>query len=60
MDQTQPRKTSETDTMSRRGMLMKLGIAAGIAYTAPVMLKLGEAKASSYSGGRRRHRSFSR
>ena len=60
MVQNQSRKNSENGVMSRRGMLMKLGIAAGVAYAAPVMLKLGQAKASSYSGGRRRRRSFSR
>ena len=51
-----PRKP---DDLSRRGMLMKLGLgvaAATVAYSAPVMLQLGEAKASSFSGRRRPRR----
>jgi len=69
--------TMETDTtaardlrLSRRRMLARLGLVAGAAYVAPVMLQLGEAKASGRSGrgsfsGRRRprprpRRSFSR
>ncbi|MGF1621182.1 MAG: hypothetical protein ACFCUR_11265 [Rhodomicrobiaceae bacterium] len=39
--------------MTRRGMLMRLGLAAGAVYAAPVMLKLSEAKASSVSAGSR-------
>lgn len=52
---------------SRRAMLAKLGLAAGAIYAAPVLLQIGEAKASSFSGrGRPRRpirgdrRSFSR
>lgn len=43
--------------VSRRAMLAKLGLAAGAIYAAPVLLQIGEAKASSFSGrgrGRRR------
>ena len=56
--------------VSRRRLLMRLGLAATAAYAAPAMLQIGEAKASSFSGrssgrrGRRRkggpRRSFSR
>ena len=38
---------------SRRAMLTRLGLAAGAAYSAPVLLRLGEAHASSFSGSRR-------
>ena len=52
-----PNHKPEEETMgaglSRRNMLMKLGIAATAAYAAPVMLKLGEAHASGGSGGGR-------
>lgn len=53
---------------SRRNLLAKLGLAAAAAYTAPVLLQLSEARASSFSGrgsggggGRRRttRRSYS-
>lgn len=46
-------------TLSRRAMLGRLGLAAAAVYTAPVLLNLSEAKASSFSrrGG---SRSFSR
>lgn len=44
--------------LSRRAMLGRLGLAAAAVYTAPVLLNLSEAKASSFSGrsfsGRRR------
>jgi hypothetical protein len=49
-------KTETGKILSRRGLLVKLGLAATAAYVAPVMLQLGEAKASSFSGGRRRVR----
>ena len=47
-------KPKETG-LSRRAMLTRLGLAATAAYTAPVLLRLGEAHASSLSksGGRR-------
>ena len=44
--------------VSRRAMLMRLGLAATAAYAAPVLLKLGEAHASSFSRSRP-SRSFS-
>lgn len=50
-------KTSTEKTMSRRRMLTILGLTAGAAYAAPVLLQLGEAKASSFSGPRRPRRS---
>jgi hypothetical protein len=37
-------------TPSRRKVLAKLGLAAGAAYMAPVMLSLSQAHASGYSG----------
>jgi hypothetical protein len=44
-----------TKKVSRRAVLARLGLAAGAIYAAPVLLQLGEAKASSFSGrGRRR------
>jgi hypothetical protein len=49
-------KTETGTLLSRRGLLVRLGLAATAAYVAPVMLQLGEAKASSFSGGRRRVR----
>ncbi len=39
--------------LSRRAMLTRLGLAATAAYAAPVLLRLGEAHASSFSGSRR-------
>lgn len=62
-------KPKETG-LSRRAMLTRLGLAATAAYAAPVLLKLGDAHASSFSksgrgsfSGRRRNggrrRSFS-
>ena len=42
--------------LSRRGMLLKLGLAATAVYATPVMLKLSDAHASSFS---RRSRSSS-
>jgi hypothetical protein len=39
--------------MTRRRMLMRLGLAATAVYAAPVMLQLSEAKASSFSAGSR-------
>lgn len=46
--------TTETTTikkpLSRRTLLARLGLAAGVAYAAPVMLKLSEARASGFSG----------
>lgn len=43
---------------SRRAMLTRLGLAAGAAYSAPVLLRLGETHAGS-SGRSRPGRSFS-
>lgn len=53
--------TTNEKTLSRRTLLARLGLAAGVAYAAPVMLKLSEARASSFSsfsgsGVRRRRR----
>jgi len=53
--------TTNKKTLSRRTLLARLGLAAGVAYAAPVMLKLSEARASgvsSFSGSavRRRRR----
>lgn len=50
-------KTKETG-LSRRAMLMRLGLVAGVAYSAPVLLQLGEAQAGSFSRSRP-SRSFS-
>lgn len=36
--------------MTRRRMLMRLGLAASAIYAAPVMLQLSDAKASGFSG----------
>lgn len=41
----------EDSGVSRRAMLMKLGLAATAAYAAPVLLRLGDAHASGGSGG---------
>lgn len=45
--------TTETTTikkpLSRRMLLARLGLAAGVAYAAPVMLKLSEVRASGFS-----------
>lgn len=54
-------KPKETG-LSRRAMLTRLGLAATAAYTAPVLLRLGDAHASSFSksghrSGRGRRRS---
>jgi len=40
----------ENPAPSRRKVLAKLGLAAGAAYMAPVMLSLSQAHASGYSG----------
>lgn len=55
-DNTPKDTANDGAALSRRSMLMKLGLAATAAYAAPVMLKLGEAHASggSGSGGRGR------
>lgn len=49
--------------LSRRTMLARLGLAATAAYSAPVLLKLGEAQADSFSRSKpsrsRPSRSFS-
>jgi hypothetical protein len=57
--------TDDTPDLSRRRLLTRLGLAAGVAYVAPTMLHLTPAKASgnsrpSYSRPSRSHRSFSR
>lgn len=54
--------TRQEKTLSRRKMLMRLGLVAGAVYAAPVVLQLGEASASSFSGrrGGGKRRSFSR
>lgn len=41
---------SRDERLSRRAMLSRLGLAATAVYTAPVLLKLGEARASGVSG----------
>lgn len=46
-------KPKETG-LSRRAMLTRLGLAATAAYTAPVLLRLGDAHASSFSRSGRR------
>lgn len=54
--------------ITRRQMLMRLGLAATAVYAAPVLLQLSEARASSFSGpsnsgpsgGRRRRRRIRR
>ena len=46
-------KSKETG-LSLRAMLTRLGLAATAAYTAPVLLRLGEAHASSFSRSGRR------
>lgn len=55
--------------VTRRQMLMRLGLAAGAIYAAPVLLQLSEARASSGasgswssgpSGRRRRHPAYNR
>jgi hypothetical protein len=59
-------KDTSSEKITRRGMLAKLGMLATAAYAAPVVLQLGEAKASGFSGrsvrggGARTRRSFSR
>jgi hypothetical protein len=45
--------SSEAPGMSRRKLLMRLGLAAGAVYAAPVMLQLNPAKASGVSRGSR-------
>ena len=40
---------SDRNALTRRQMLLRLGIAAGTAYTVPVLLRLSEARASSLS-----------
>lgn len=42
--------------ISRRRMLQRLGIAAGVAYAAPILSGLGSAHASSFSSGARMRR----
>lgn len=56
---------SRTPELSRRRMLMRLGIAATVAYAAPVLTGLSSASASSFSvssfsRGRRRRRNSPR
>ena len=41
--------TPNKKTLSRRMLLTRLGLAAGVAYAAPVMFKLSEARASGFS-----------
>ncbi len=60
---TERNDNSDEPVMTRRGMLMKLGLAATAIYTAPVLLQLNEAKASggswgSRGSGRRRRYSY--
>lgn len=47
-------RSETTNTLSRRKVLARLGLAAAAAYAAPVALNLGQARASGYSGGGRR------
>lgn len=42
--------TDKTKTITRRRVLQRLGLAATAVYAAPVLLKLSEARASSFSG----------
>ena len=42
---------TDTTLISRRRLLTRLGLAAGAAYVAPVMLHLNPARASGASGG---------
>jgi hypothetical protein len=48
--------TNETPPLSRRHLLTRLGLAAGVAYVAPTMLHLTPAKASGASRGSRNSR----
>ncbi len=56
--------TTDAPDLGRRRLLVKLGLAAGAAYAAPVLLNLSQARASSGaswsgpsgSGGRGRRR----
>jgi hypothetical protein len=41
----------EAPKMSRRQLLVRLGLGAAAAYTAPVLLQLNPASASGFSGG---------
>jgi hypothetical protein len=63
------KSTAAEPDVTRRRVLTQLGLAAAAAYTAPVLLKLSEARASGFSGGSiggsgpvrvRRRRHFSR
>lgn len=45
------RETAAKGEVTRRQMLMRLGLAAGAVYAAPVLLQLSEARASGTSGG---------
>lgn len=58
MSSDDSKSTTNEAAVLRRTMLMRLGLAATVAYAAPVMLNLGEARASSFSGSRG-SRSFS-
>lgn len=42
--------TQDTPDLSRRRLLTRLGLAAGVAYVAPTMLQMTPAKASGRSG----------
>ncbi len=60
MDHHNDENRKGATAMTRRRILMRLGLAAGAVYAAPVMLKLSEAKASSFSAGSRSGPSVSR
>ena len=47
---TQTSSPSLSDDLSRRDALLKLGLGAAIAYAAPVLFTLSQAKASGASG----------
>ncbi len=56
---TKPEALQTPPEITRRRMLMRLGLAATAIYAAPTLLQLSEAKASSMSGGSYSRGSFS-
>ncbi|MCG6122628.1 MAG: hypothetical protein MEP57_07970 [Microvirga sp.] len=59
-DTNADRRDGETKTLTRRAMFLKLGLAAGAVYLAPVALSVSEARASGYSRASFSRASFSR
>lgn len=55
-----PKMTDDNIVLTRRRMLMRLGLAATAIYAAPVLLQLSEARASGPSGGLGRVRTIRR